>query len=190
MGDEVILINRRLLDKNHFCPLCDIKNPALREVKDLYDDWVSFDRIMMVGEVTEGELENHVRAWGWDIERPKNTRRLYNAMLREAAPGILQAGSGKGGTSSKIAVIVAKQMDKLDELEKVRSEPKTEQMERAVLLLMAQATQLMKEGHELEYILTVFDSTMPGLTDLVRQRMGMPAKMLNITPYQEEGREE
>lgn len=191
--DELRILNDGLLDRNHVCSLCIDPNP---KIKELYFKWVKLERIAVYAEIINPQepdrlkaledaaekVREHAEAWGWDLDRPRDTANLYDALIREAGPGILKAGSGKGGTPAKVIALVARQKDNIKEREKEREDPNGEMLERSVLMIMQKATQLMKEGMDMKEILEIFDSTMPGLTDLVRQRMGISKQTINITP--------
>lgn len=179
------------LDPNHWCPLCDSEYEL--KAKELYLKWFDNNRIAKLAQLElpvyndkgilekEGELEKHIEAFGWDMERSYNTPEYYAALLRDVGPEVLR---NKTKVPPKVLIMAMKQSDFLARLEK-EDQKDPEMMNRAVLLVMEEIRERMKEGHRQEVLLEALDKSMPGMATLIRERMQPVIIQHKLLPLEE-----
>lgn len=167
---------------NHWCGLCTDISAMIPDNVDMelllgkeeqalehYLDWLDTETIAAFCEVTPTEVLEHAKAFKWDVYRSKDTRRMYQAIIREAVPEIL---ANPADVPAKDLLRIAKQLDVITGREIGKAENSVFD-DRAIHTMMTTLQDLVHKGHQLDTILPVFERELPGITEIYKRKFGL-----------------
>jgi hypothetical protein len=161
---EIIQYKERLIDQTHICELCN--HEVLEEAREMYYRWIDNKRISTFCQIPEEEVIKHAKAFLWDVYRPQNTQGVYESIIREGLPILLENPEKIGG---KIVYFAAKQIDVINGNEKAKQKNGDPNEDRTALHIIAEMTKMLKQGHKIDDVISVFKDMIPKeLTDRIR----------------------
>ncbi len=146
----------------HDCLLCKDKVKE-KEVYGLYLDWCELDRLSFLSGIPEVDISNHARANIWDLERQKDTSKLYRAIIRVGGEYFLR---NPHKMRADTMVTAARQLDKIEGKEQ-QARKNDIDIQRDAAKIEAAIHQSLKDGGRTEEVMKVYREVFPDYPEII-----------------------
>lgn len=146
----------------HKCPLCQDEQKE-KEVHQLYSDWCESDRLARLTSLSEKDIIDHAKMKLWDIERQKDTTKLYRAIIRVGGEFFLK---NPHKMRADTMVTAARQLDKIEGREQ-QARKNDIDIQRDAAKIEAAIHQSLKDGGRTEEVLKVYREVFPDYPDII-----------------------